>query len=60
MGIFRKEGKRTYEADIMCSNCSNEENVEIKKGMKIEAFCKNYTCPECGCRAMRKESECDC
>jgi hypothetical protein len=39
----------TYEVDIECSNCKNEDSYYVPVGTKKEEFLKDKKCDECGC-----------
>ncbi|UVF62311.1 hypothetical protein [Nitrososphaeria virus YSH_462411] len=37
-----------YLYRLICNNCLNNEDVEIKFGLSVESFRKTYTCKKCG------------
>lgn len=43
--------KSTYEADILCTNCSYCGKVDIERGAKIE----ETPCPTCGCMTIQRD-----
>lgn len=58
MGLFGKnnedtkeeeEQKDTYEEYAKCTNCGENNDLEIPIGVKVEDFIKDKKCTNCGC-----------
>jgi cytochrome c-type biogenesis protein CcmH/NrfF len=47
------EETETYEKEIKCPNCGNEEYYDIPKGQTVEQFLKGKECKECGCALIK-------
>ena len=43
------EGENTYDVEITCNNCENQETFEIPCGTKVEDFMKEKKCECCEC-----------
>jgi len=52
-GVYMTEDKK-YKVKIHCSNCYNNEDVEIDKGKTVDEFCNDCRCPICGCNKMTR------
>jgi predicted RNA-binding Zn-ribbon protein involved in translation (DUF1610 family) len=47
--------KSTYKLDVLCTNCTLRENIEIPVGTKVE----DHACPTCGNKTLRKRLNVD-
>lgn len=50
--------KKTYEANVKCTNCLKVQVAPIQKGVTVEQFIKEGlgVCQECGCTTLEKIS----
>jgi len=51
MGFFNRRGY--YKHHVYCPNCNNNIGVEIKRGTKVNDYCKDRECYVCGCKPIK-------
>ena len=45
--------EQNYKANVSCSNCGFEGNIDIPTGLKIS----EYFCPNCKCNTLNKKMD---
>jgi hypothetical protein len=44
----------TYKQQLKCTNCGQEVEVDIPKGVVIDIFIIGKNCKNCGCAALQR------